>query len=218
MGPFERHLRDAIALNLARAPRYAALSGGESLPISRRLVLAERALIPVAWWFDRWAAPYHAAGVPLLEDVFVPMEGAPAFAVESPRPAGVVSEALGTETSVAVRARVLAAYRARGFEGAAEALEAEIAALGDPARDCLLRHLLESARRLAILAPEHIQRARERGLASPHGRLALLLRLHLRGFGAAARLDARARPLQSRGIAILAQDLPPIPARPARAR
>ena len=76
---FERHLREAIALNQARAPRYAALSGGASLPISRKLILAERLLLPLAWALDRWARPYHAADVPVLADVFEPMRRAPAF-------------------------------------------------------------------------------------------------------------------------------------------
>jgi hypothetical protein len=216
LGPFEQHLRDAIALNRARAPRYAALSGGQSLAITRRLVLAERALLPVAWWFDRRAAAYHAAGIPLLEELFVSMEGAPAFAADAARPAGAsTSMPGGAARAAAVRQRVLAAYRARGFDGAADALDAELAALAaDPATDCLLRHLLESARRLAALAPVQIRMARERGLASPRWLLALLLRLHLRGLAAAAALDARAWPLQARGIGILARDLPPIPAPP----
>ena len=40
----------------------------------------------------------------------------------------------------------------------------------------------------------------------------LLLRLHLAGLPAAARLDAKAYPLQARGIPILCRDLPSISA------
>jgi len=39
----------------------------------------------------------------------------------------------------------------------------------------------------------------------------LVFRLHLWGLGAARVLDERARPLQARGVPILANDLPPIP-------
>jgi hypothetical protein len=111
-----------------------------------------------------------------------------------------------------VRRRVIASFRDAGFAGAESALAAAIGPMGAaPATDCLVRHLLESARRLTLLAPGLIRAAGERGLPSPRWLLALLLRLHLRGLSAASRLDARARPLQERGIPILANDLPPIP-------
>ena len=210
-GPFEQHLLDAIALNRERAPRYAALSRGASRTISRRLIFAERALLPAARWFDRRAAPWRMAGIPMLEEIFVPMGGAPAFASDGPP----INAGSRGPSPVAVRQRVLACYRDGGFEGAAGALEIELGSLEtEPGADCLVRHLLESARRLTVLAPGHLRLAAERGLASPRWLLGLLLRLHLWGLSAASGLDARARPLQARGIPILAQDLPPIPAPP----
>jgi len=211
-GPFEQHMLDAIALNAERAPRYAALSGGASLAISRRLILAERAFLPAARWFDRRATPWRRAGIPMLEEILVAMEGAPAFAPSGPP---IIAAASGPPPA-AVRQRVLARYRQGGFEAAAAALEIEIASLAaEPGADCLARHLLESAHRLTMLAPGYLRLADERGLASPRWLLALLLRLHLWGLGAASDLDARARPLQARGIPILARDLPPISVAPS---
>jgi hypothetical protein len=210
VGPFEHHLREAIALNRARAPRYAALSAGASRPISRGLIAAEYLLLPVARWFDHQAAPYHRAGIPLLEDLFVPMDRAPAFGSihlvsgDGPRGSAV--------SPAATRRRVSRAYREGAFAGAASALAHELSALaGAPHTDCLVRHLLESALRLATLAPHHIARCAEHGLPSPAPLLARLLGMHLWGLTSAAALDRRARPLQLRGIPILAQDLPPIP-------
>jgi hypothetical protein len=201
-------MRDAIALNEARAPRYAKLSGGASLAISRRLILSERALLPVARWFDRRARRWERAGIPMLEEIFVPMAAAPAFAERGEALRGPEN----TRLDHAVRQRVLRRYRDDGFAGAELVLREAIDALSaEPATDCLVRHLLESAHRLAVLAPRHIEAARQRGLASPRWLLALLLRLHLWGLSRARDLDARARPLQARGIPILAQDLPPIP-------
>lgn len=209
VGYFERHLRDAIALNRERAPRYAALSGGASRPISRALIAAELLIVPLARWFDRRAAPYEHAGVPLLESLFVPMSAAPPFidrplshresGQHSPRPRGI-------------RRRVVTAFRADWFPAAADALATELAALAsEPGMNCLVRHLLESAYRLSRLAPVHVAAARARGLRSPAPLLARLLHLHLWALGPARVLDRWARPLQARGIAILAQDLPPIP-------
>jgi hypothetical protein len=208
-GAFEQHMLDAIALNEARAPLYSALTDGASLAISRRLILSERSLLPVARWFDRRARRWERAGLPILEELFVPMGTTPAFAERSKESPGPGNAALDGS----VRRRVMRAYRDDGFEGAALALHHAIESLSvEPGADCLVRHLLESAYRLAVLAPRQIDAARERRMASPRWLLSLLLRLHLWGLGQARDLDARARPLQARGIPILAQDLPPIPA------
>ncbi len=211
VGHFERHLRDAIALNRERAPAYAALSSGASRPISRALIASERLMLPVARWFDRRAVPYEGAGVPLMESLFVPMSGAPPFLPV--RPAGLRESGGVPPKPAAIRRRLVEAYRRRSFAGAADALAIEIAALDSATGvDCLLRHLLESAYRLSQLAPVHAAAAEEQGLDSPVPLLAFLLRMHFWTLGPAAMLDRQAAPLQARGIAILAQDLPPIPA------
>lgn len=208
-GPFQRHLREAIEVNRARAPAYAALSGGASLPISRALVRSERLLLPVAWWLDRRAEPYHRAGVPLLEDLFVGMDAIPDLpcAPSAPGTPPPAAPPLG-----AIRRRIARAFGGGGLAGARPVLEEEVARLAAaPGFDCMLRHLLESALRLCSRAPLHVRDAGERALRSPEGIVRTLFRLHLRGLGPAARLDARARPLQARGIPILCRDVPPIP-------
>ncbi len=199
---------EAIALNEARAPLYSSLSDGASLAISRRLMVTERALLPVARWFDRRARRWERAGIPVLEEVFMPMETAPSFVARGRE----IRDPGNPPLDRSVRQRVLGRYREGGFEGAALALrEAVDALMAEPGMDCLVRHLLESACRLALLAPGQLRAARERELPSPRRLLALLLRLHLWGLGRARDLDEAARPLQARGIPILAQDLPPIP-------
>src|SRR5205085_2238604 len=50
---FTTHLRDAIALNRDRAATYARDSDGRSAALSRRLIRAERAILPLAGWLDR---------------------------------------------------------------------------------------------------------------------------------------------------------------------
>jgi hypothetical protein len=213
-GQFERHLREAIALNRARAPRYAAISGGASTRISAVLIATEVMLVVVARWFDRAAGPYHRAGVPLLETLFEPMSAAPQFVAHRPWPS--TAESANVVDVAANRRDVERALREGGFAGAAAALASELAQLEPRSQaDCLVRHLLESARRLTVEAPSHVALAEERGLESPAPLLTRLLGLHLRGLGAAARLDRWARPLQMQGVAILAQDLPAIPAIPA---
>ncbi|CAN5700786.1 hypothetical protein BH23GEM6_BH23GEM6_18770 [soil metagenome] len=208
-GPFELHLVEAIELNRSRAPRYADLTNGASWPISRALMLSERLLLPVARWFDRRAEPYHAAGVPLLEDAFVSMAETPEFldyrAPIPPQPR------LRPDSRRIARASS-GAWRADGLPGLCALLEGELKVLsGEPSYHCMLRHLLESTLRLAMLAPLHARQSIDTGMRSSVGISRQMVRLHLWGLRSAIRMDRRAMPLQQRGIAIIAQDVPPIP-------
>ena len=153
VGPFERHLREAIILNRERAPRYAALSGGSSWPVSRRLIAAEILLLPVARWFDWRAGRYHRAGVTLLEPLFESMAQAPAFG--SLTSVGNLTMPAVRLRPASMRRRVWQAYRSGGFPFAATALERELAGLdANTMRNSLVRHLLESSHRLATPAPD----------------------------------------------------------------
>lgn len=208
-GAFEHHLREAIALNRDRAPRYAELTAGRSRRVSRALIASELVLLPVARWFDRRAAPYEQAGVPLMSSLFVPMAGAAPFAPHRPV---VQGRGAPRPNVTAIRRRAVAAFADGSFAAAAAVLDAELGRLdANPATDCMVRHLLESARRIAVLAPVHADAARGAGLRDPLPLLGQLLRMHLWGLASGAMLDRWARPLQLEGIPILAQDLPPIP-------
>lgn len=207
-GPFETHLREAIALNRARKPGYAARSQGATRIISHNLITVERLLLPVARWYDRRAERYHRAGVPLLDVLFVSMRTAPA---DDPLPADDELLHASAPDARLVRRRIRDAWRHGSFEAAASALASELSLVGDSRVNCMVRHLLESAHRLTLLAPVSIAASRTRGLPSPERLLASLLRLHLLGLGRAAALDRRARPLQAKGIGILTNDLPAVP-------
>jgi hypothetical protein len=207
-GPFEAHLRDAIALNRSRAPVYARRSRGRSVPVSAALVGAELALLPVARWYDRRAERWARRGVPLLDELFASM---PSTTLD-----------VGAMPSSCVRLRVDAARIARrarialdrrGFGAAGDRLARALDALPRDGVGCaLLRHLLESALAIARRAPELCARAARAGLGSPAPLLAGLLRLHLRGLALAAALDRLAWPAQRAGVPILVADLPEPPA------
>jgi hypothetical protein len=212
VGPFELHLREAIELNLARAPLYAELTQGASRPISRSLILYERLLLPVARWYDRRAWRYHAAGVPLLDELFVPMDRTPEWlGYRPPVPAWPALRPAGWTIGRQISDR----FRRDGFAGAAAEIERQLEALdAEPSYHGMLRHLLESTLRIASLAPLHDRLARERGLPSPLHISTQLFRLHVWGCVSATRMDRRAVPLQARGVAIIVQDVPPIPSIP----
>ncbi|HEX7241650.1 MAG TPA: hypothetical protein VF263_15330 [Longimicrobiaceae bacterium] len=208
---FAGHLEEAVRLNRERMPLYSRLTGGASEAVSRRLIRWETWALPVARWVDRRARPFHAAGVPVVEAAFVPMADAPEFRERSPDPPLPLS-AFRPASGRRVRRELRRALSRGGFAGVAEALRRELAALeAAPCYHCMLRHLLESMLRIAVLAPAHAARAAGRGTRSPDGLSRLLLRLHLLALPDAAKLDALAAPIQARGVPILCRDVPPIP-------
>ena len=207
----ERHLREAAALNRERMPLYDSLSGGRSRGISRRLIWTERLALPVAWYIDWRAREFQRAGIPIVCDDFVPMAHTPAFrprADDPPPLSGFVPA-----DARRIRRTVERALDRDGFPAASEALSAELRALeGTPRFHCMLRHLLESGLRISNQAPRYAEAAEDQGgVRSPAELSRALLDLHLGMLGEAAKLDARAAPLQAEGIPILCQDVPPIP-------
>ena len=210
-GCMERHLREALMLNKARMPLYSELTGGRSRGISRRLIWAERLALPAAWYIDRRARRYQAHGIAVVCDDFEPMDRTPAFRarVENPPPLSAFAPADARR----IKRSVERAHLAGGFAAASAALTHEIEALAEtPAFNCMTRHLLESALRISNGAQRYDADARARGLASPIRLSRTLLTLHLHTLGEAARLDRRAAPIQAEGVAIICQDVPPIPA------
>ena len=109
------------------------------------------------------------------------------------------------------------AWKAEGFAGAALVLDqARRALAAQPGFDGMVRHLVESALRVANLAGPHAALAREAGRPSTRLLSRLLLWMHLWGLGQAARLDDEAAPLQAAGLPILCRDVPPITPCPSR--
>lgn len=212
MGPFEAHVREAIEVNRRRASHYAALTGGRSGRVFRRYLFAERFVLPFAAWFDRRAAPYEAAGVPLLSSVFESMKDiAPATGVLEPRG----DDGWSPDVRAMVQ-KLTFAFRTRGFEGLSIAADECLQTLSArPWRDCMLRHQLESLRRAANVSPINVQRAIERGLPSPERLIGRFLRFHLQGVRIAPLVDRPALPLQLRGVPILENDLPQVAPWPA---
>jgi hypothetical protein len=210
--PFERHLREAIALNRVRAGPYAALSGGRSRLVSESLIASERLLLPLARWFDGRAEPYHRAGIPVLEAVFVPMTGLGPVERRAPLPGPGVGRHAGARARAS---RAVGQALARGDVARARAaVEAALARLSCPAVDGMRRHVLESARRVLTVAGPLGRLAVARRLPPPEPLLHRLARLHVWSLPAADRLDDLALPLQLQGVPILVHDLPPIPAWP----
>ncbi|MEP7346086.1 MAG: hypothetical protein ABI877_12495 [Gemmatimonadaceae bacterium] len=210
-GPFEQHLREAIAVNRVRSREYADLTRGSSNWVTVPLISSEYLLLPVARWFDRRAEQHHRAGIPVLHATFVALGVLPPVAMSAPPEASAVP---ASEHRGAVNRQLRRAGRDREMAVVRQLVDAELARLSCDATDAMRRHALESVRRLLTIAGPLGVRAKALDQGSPEPLLRRLLRLHLWGLWWADWLDNRARPLQRRGIPILANDLPRIPAWP----
>lgn len=208
-GCFQRHLREAISLNERRARVYVGWTDGASAPISRRLIRAERWALPVAWYVDRRAEPFQEAGIPIGCAEFVSMSLTPPLDGAAEAIPGVPYSP-GPDPDSLVQA-IAAAYGIGGFPEVAATTEALLDDLGTaPDYHCMVRHLLESTWRVAVLAPAHAAAAEAAGLPPTLALSSLLLRLHLAALPDGARLDREAAPLQSAGVPIICRDVPPI--------
>jgi hypothetical protein len=213
MGPFETHLRHAIAVNTERGDLYASATDGASRSLSTVLITTENATIPVAMWLDSRARPFNARGIPIVEDDFVPMHPIPAWntptrfvAVASPTALWKVAVLLRELRRPGRRWARRRAYVAIA-EATAHALDQVIhIEQAEQSHFAMTRHLLESLGLAAVNAEDYVrQDPQTASLATD------LVRLQLVGLRVAVGLDARAQHLHRRGIGILVNDVPPIP-------
>lgn len=210
VGPFERHMRDALRLNKSRYHLYSALTSGASEKVSDMLI--ERAWLAqgAGRIYDTLTARYRRAGVPLGSEDLLDMSEAPAFGelMTGPDPLFLGLEPVDGRAIVRGLKR---AYEAGGFSALEERAEKEIARFAPrPRYHCMVRHLLESVRRVAHLAPKHDALARSKGMKSCLGLSWRLVQLHFIVFSKAAEADELAAPIQAKGVPIIVQDVPAI--------
>lgn len=210
---FTIHLREAIALNRRRAPRYAEVSGGRSQALSGLLIAMEASTLPVAAWFDRRSAPFVADGVDVVAEDFVSMDGVRPWhapparrRVAGRRAHRRVAEHLDLARRDAAR-RAVAGDFAGVRDAAAVALRGVRAVEdGEGAHFAMAAHLVES---LGFCADN----ARRRG-AGPADVVARdLVLAQALGLALAAPVDRLAQPLHRRGVGIVVNDVPDIPFR-----
>lgn len=214
-GCFRAHLEEAIALNERRRPLYSALSQGRSEAVSDTLISSERMSLLFADQVDTGAATLQAAGVTIVCDEFIPMSEAPEFQERfdfEPAPLADLRAVDGQ----ALTEQLQTAFDEGGFAALSELCDSVLADYESPrAYNCMLRHMLESLRRIADYAPVHAAQARELGLQGALELSDTMVRLHLVALAAAATLDEQAAPLQAEGLPIICRDVPHIPPGPA---
>lgn len=207
----ERHLKDAIALNSDRRARYAELTDGRSDGLFRRLILSERALLPLARVIDAQAAPFVARGIPVVEADFVPMERVAPFGTPVP-PAAPMGEA----EQAAARAVLRAVYRdsGEGLEATVRSCALGLEELRLVEREAGLsfamsRHLLESLGYAALHGLEH-NRASDGETAGLVAAMVGLQRLGLVTLDPVG-IDQQANAFHQQGLGVITNEMPVIP-------
>ncbi|MFT6069148.1 MAG: hypothetical protein ACJAT2_000375 [Bacteriovoracaceae bacterium] len=204
---FYDHVKDAIELNKIRKPLYAKATNGESLKISRYLILWERFIILKSLKYDRKAAKFKRKGIPVMCEDFVDMALTPEFIIDTtqiPRPYLISKSPKAKE----IKSRLKASLQ-EGFNSFKKQTENEIQRLEfNSSYDCLLRHLLESLRRTGDLAPRYLKRTQGKQKKKLNKLLTKYLKLQIFGISQAIFIDKKARSLQSTGVPILCNDVP----------
>lgn len=205
------HLREAMTINKQRSPIYERLSNGQSLAVSKKLISAERRVLFLAPWVDAWAAPYQKAGIPILCQDLIDMSHTPAF--KAVNPDGKDSLRNFHPADVAeISKRLKEYYKAKDYNGMAHYADEQVRDLEKvPRYNCMVRHVLESIRRSAALAPIHDRKARAKMKISSLLLSRALLKSHIDVLAESSEIDALAAPLQAEALPIICQDVPHIP-------
>ena len=208
-GEMVTHMRDAIRINQARLPMYSEISQGESERISKALIRFEKVAIPGAMTIDQLALPFQKKGIPIAQEEFISMELIPDFVEQHPDE----PEPLDTFEPIdgwAMSKRLRAEYDKFGFAGVSRQAFMELAQIKGKTYHHLIRHMLDSIRRLCMLSPKHEKLAKSLGAGSTKRISWMILESHLITLIECARIDKLAAPLQARRIPIIRQDVPHI--------
>jgi hypothetical protein len=204
---FYEHVKDAIVLNKMRKPLYASETNNKSLKISRYLILWERLIILKARKYDRKSSEFNKIGIPFLCEDFIDMKKTPSYTpgtTEIPR--SYLSSVSPKSKEIK---KILKTSLQKGYDSFKKETEQQITKLNENlSYDCLLRHLLESLRRSADLAPKYLSKTKGKQKTKLSKLLNKYLKLQIFGISQAIFIDKKARSIQAKGVPILCNDVP----------
>ena len=214
MPGFHQHVQDAIRINRQRRPTYDEMAGRPARRASDLLIRTEYLCLPFALFFDRRARRFNEAGIPIVQDDFVSMEG-----IRDPNIPPTWTNRAGPGEFEALSAELRDYKRclrdsARTFDFAQAARETAQMLTGLAEREtrceahfAMVRHMLESIGLAAVNAIRFAElSAGETRLLSRS-----LLLFEAKGMRTAMTLDRRAQEVHALGVGIIVNDLPPIP-------
>ncbi|MBC7542547.1 MAG: hypothetical protein H7338_07445 [Candidatus Sericytochromatia bacterium] len=211
---FVRHLTDAIAVNLSRAPQYARQSGGASWWITFRLVAAEVLVLPAALYFDASSRPFLDRGIGVVFGDFTSMTtinpaAQPLVHRGTLRPAAF--RALHQEIDF-YRGMIERAAAAKDFRLAAEACHELMGTIEHFERVegtglAMTRHIVASVGLSAV----HALSANRQSRGETDNLYSAFVGFQSIGLQAGADLDCAVQPINRQGIGIITNDVPLIP-------
>lgn len=210
-----RHIDDAMMLNHARAPVYRALSAGKSTAVSEAMISFEKDLLRGAKIADAVAFPLHLQGIPILCSDYVSMSETPAFRPTYKNGAPNMLQ-FKRPPLQSLKDSLSVALKYNDFDQMVEISTRAIHELEkEPRFNCMVRHFLESIRRVAGLAPQY-QMMTESKLSAGTAKFLSkkILSGHLKSLDEAGHIDLLAAPIQVMNIPIVCQDVPHIPVAP----
>ena len=204
------HIKEAIELNTERLDLYSKVSGGRSIALSEKLIESEKNVLRVSSILDKPAQMWQVHGVPVGCIDFVSMSETPPFQVRTAAPP-VSFERLKTEELWSLVVRLKIATK-KSYEKSLFEVHEEILEFRDQKEyHCMKRHILESIARSIYLLPIYEKLSASKLLISPRGLMTLYIEAQITSLFLADEIDNMAAPLQGEGIAIICNDVPPIP-------
>ena len=214
MPGFHQHVQDAIRINRQRRPKYDEMAGRPARRASDLLILTEYLCLPFALGFDRRARRFNEAGIPIVRDDFVSMEG-----IRDPHDPPTWTNRAGRGEFEALSAELREYKRclkdsanAFDFEPVARETGQMLTEVAERETRCeahfaMVRHMLES---IGLAAVNAIRFA-ELSAGETRSLSRSLLLFEAKGMRTAATLDRRAQEVHALGVGIIVNDLPAIP-------
>ena len=205
-----KHLLDATRLNKERIFKYARLSKGASLGLSRELILMEELGLLATIKLDLKASKYIEKGVNVFKDDLVDMALTPDFSPYYQEISPPIEHQ--TISLNPIKKKWLKLIETdelnRIYEHTIELLDHGL--LREKNQNCLTRHFVESIARSLLNLPIHQNKARELGLNDPKALIISFLKIQINSLTWAYSLDKRAFEIQKQNIPLFCQDVPPI--------
>lgn len=210
MQDLSRHLKEAIAINTERLPPYASLSDGASIPFSKKMIRYEKLSLWGAWYFDWIGDYYQERGIPYMKSEFIEMSLTPDFSPYYP-PDIDFTKPLKPINIQPFSKTLKTLIRQKDYEKMVDVCHQVLHDLAEqPHVYCMLRHIVESFRRIAYLIPFHEANCQKLQIKAPTGYSIFLLKTHRWVLGQSKKMDEAIAPIQLAGVPILFQDLPHI--------
>lgn len=210
MQDLTRHLKEAIELNEQRLPLYAKLTNNQSIPFSKKLINYEKLILKTSWILDRVGDKYQKKGVPFMKHEFVDMADARSFSNSFPDGTPKLAPIKLLEKDV-LFVELSKSISQKSPTKIVASCNQIINTLNEQAYYYnMLRHVVESIRRIAFLIPLHEEICNLKKIKAPSFYSYLLIRSHQVILNMSKTFDEELAFIQEGGVPFLWQDLPHI--------